>query len=58
MTFTETSGMLKFVGIHKGLLSTLWRSYKYRNFLAKILLLIPILLYSVVCLFFIIFFTG
>jgi len=57
MTFTQTSGMLKFVNIHKSLLSTLWRSYKYRNFFAKILLLIPVLLYSLVCLFFIIFFT-
>lgn len=57
MQFTQNSGMLKFANIHKNLLSTLWRSYNYRNFFAKILLLLPALLYSTVCLFFIIFFT-
>jgi len=57
MSFTESSGMLKFTSIHKKLLSGMWRSYSHRHFIAKILLLLPILLYSAISLFFIIFFT-
>lgn len=48
--------MMRVAGIHQGLLSSMWGSIKERNFFLKLLLILPVLFYSVICLFFIIFF--
>lgn len=56
MTFSESSGMIKIAKINQNLLSSLWSSMADHNFFLKALLLLPVLFYSMVCLFFIVFF--
>lgn len=56
MAFTDSSGMIKVAQIHQSLLTSLWQSWQEQNFILKLLLLGLVLFYSVVCLFFIVFF--
>lgn len=56
MTFKESSGMIQVAGTHQNLLSSMWWSFKDKNLFLKLLLLLPVLFYSVICVFFIVFF--
>jgi hypothetical protein len=56
MSFSESSGMIRIARIHQNLMSSLWRSMKEHNFFFKLLLFIPVLYYSIICIFFISFF--
>ncbi len=56
MAFAESSEMIKVARINQKLLVSLWQGWKERHPILKLLLLLPVLLYSSVCLFFIVFF--
>lgn len=56
MSFSGSSMMIRVAKIYQNLLISLWGSWKERHFILKLLLLVPVLVYSLVCLFFIVFF--
>ena len=55
-SFSEKSGMIKLAKINWNLLLSLWSGMKRHNGLLKVLLLGPVLFYSTLCLFLIVFF--
>lgn len=56
MAFSKRSGMIRVATINRDLLFSLWRGIKKQKDVLKFLLIIPVLFYSTICLFLMIFF--